>query len=376
MATGLENLEIYQLAEELEIKVYEITKKFPAEEKYRSVDQLRRSSSSVSDNITKDYSRFSFNDKINKFYIAQAEAEETKRGLGRACKKGFISKEVTDELIERYTILIKKIDGHIKFLNHSKTSLQQSNQFQSQGTKASKQRSNQSVSLLLVLLIISTLLMAGLTVGDLVLRHAQATKAIEFSDMAYFAAESGIEKVVYKVFKEYCNISTSACAVNGTLLNGAQYIINQSDIVVDSVSSPWLATVSAGRSLQISLDINGATYPTSITISQNGSSPTDLIFWQCQTETAGSRICKTSNPAPSQIFYSSLPQTLSLSPSDHYYKIRINNRGSQSETYSFTFSGSLPIGLKINEAIGKYKGYVRKIRSIFPHYSKWQIIAP
>lgn len=38
MATGLENLRIYKLAEDLEIKVHEITKKFPKDEIYRSVD--------------------------------------------------------------------------------------------------------------------------------------------------------------------------------------------------------------------------------------------------------------------------------------------------------------------------------------------------
>lgn len=43
MATGLENLKIYAMAEALELDVHEITKSFPTDEKYRSVDQLRRS---------------------------------------------------------------------------------------------------------------------------------------------------------------------------------------------------------------------------------------------------------------------------------------------------------------------------------------------
>lgn len=53
MATGLENLWIYKLAEDLEIKIHEVTKSFPSDEIFRSVDQLRRSSSSVSDNIAR-----------------------------------------------------------------------------------------------------------------------------------------------------------------------------------------------------------------------------------------------------------------------------------------------------------------------------------
>lgn len=50
MVTGLENLWIYKLAEDLEVEVHEITKTFPRDEIFRSVDQLRRSSSSVSNN--------------------------------------------------------------------------------------------------------------------------------------------------------------------------------------------------------------------------------------------------------------------------------------------------------------------------------------
>lgn len=377
MTTGLENLEIYKLAEELELEVFELTKNFPSDEKFRSVDQLRRSSTSVSDNIAEGYSRFSFNDKINKFYIARAETEETKRGIERAYKKGFISEVSAVELIDKYTVLIKGINGYIKFLSRQKENKE------NPSTQAPKYPSNQSISLLLVLLIISTLLMAGLTIGDLVLRHAQATKGIEFSELAYFAAESAIEKVVYKVFKEYCNINTASCqpgaggAATGYLwTNGPEYTINQSNIVVDTVSSPWLATVSAGHAFQFSLDINGATYPTSLNISQNGNSPSELIVWQCETEDSGPRVCK-STPAPSQTFYPDLPQTInSLDPANYYYKIRINNRGNQEETYSIAFTGSLPIGLKINEAVGKYKNYTRKIKSVSPHFSKWQITGP
>lgn len=47
MATGLENLKIYKMAEDLEIEVHKITVNFPKDEKFRSVDQLRRSSASV-----------------------------------------------------------------------------------------------------------------------------------------------------------------------------------------------------------------------------------------------------------------------------------------------------------------------------------------
>jgi len=107
MATGLENLEIYKLAERLEIYVHKITATFSKEEKYRSVDQLRRSSSSVVNNIAESYGRYSYGDKINKLYIARGEAEETRKGIERACKKGFITKKINNFVNKQYKIFTK-----------------------------------------------------------------------------------------------------------------------------------------------------------------------------------------------------------------------------------------------------------------------------
>jgi four helix bundle protein len=116
MATGLENLWIYRLAEDLEIEVHEITKKFPKDEIYRNVDQLRRSSASVSNNIAESYYKSSVKEKIRFLNIARGETEETKRNIGRSFRKGFILKEKSADLINRYTILLKGIHAYIKFL--------------------------------------------------------------------------------------------------------------------------------------------------------------------------------------------------------------------------------------------------------------------
>lgn len=79
MATGLENLKIYQAAEELELKVHELTKNYPRDEKYRSIDQLRRSSAAVTNNIAEAYNKKSVKEKIHILRdIAKCEAEETK----------------------------------------------------------------------------------------------------------------------------------------------------------------------------------------------------------------------------------------------------------------------------------------------------------
>lgn len=118
MATGLENLKIYNMAEELELKVFEITKSFPRDEKYRSVDQLRRSSSSATNNIAEGYNRYSFKEKTRYMEVAKGEAEETKRNILRSSKKGFLPAEEATKIAEEYTELLRAISGYIRFLKN------------------------------------------------------------------------------------------------------------------------------------------------------------------------------------------------------------------------------------------------------------------
>lgn len=119
MATGLENLKIYQIAEMLELEVHELTKYHPSDEKYRSIDQLRRSSASVANNIAEAYNKGSLKEKIHIIRdVVKCEAEETKRNLIRCAKKNFESNKSLS-LAEKYTELIKVISGYIRFLNSS-----------------------------------------------------------------------------------------------------------------------------------------------------------------------------------------------------------------------------------------------------------------
>ena len=117
MKGGIDDLKIYKLAERLEIFIYKVTKRFPSDEKFRSVDQLRRSSSSVSDNIAEAYHRYHYKDKIHRLCIARGEAGETRSGIIRAYKKGFTTEKIAVFVYDKYTELIKGINGYIKYLN-------------------------------------------------------------------------------------------------------------------------------------------------------------------------------------------------------------------------------------------------------------------
>lgn len=120
MATGLENLWIYTLAEDLEIEVYQVTKAFPRHELYKSIDQLRRSSASVANNIAESYHKPSTKEKVRMLTIALGEAEETKRNLHRSLRKGFLQHDACVSLEEKYTTLLKGIHAFIRFVEVGK----------------------------------------------------------------------------------------------------------------------------------------------------------------------------------------------------------------------------------------------------------------
>lgn len=223
-------------------------------------------------------------------------------------------------------------------------------------------RIKDGVSILLVLLIVSALLVAGIAVTDLIIRHTRVTKGVEFSEQAYFAAESAIEKVLYKVFKEHCTIGTN-CGVSGDLgISGLSYEITNANVIADTSLSPWSQEVGSGKSLVFDLDLNGVTYPGTITIGSASMFSSDLII--LEREKTGSTWSTNASKTEADF-----PHTLNVA-SDKYYKIRINNRHTAAQTYAFTFSGNLPIGLKINESIGRYRSYTRKIQTTVP---KWQL---
>lgn len=117
MPLGLDTLKIYKMAEELELAVYELTKTFPPDERFRSVDQLSRSSSSVTNNIAEAYRRRSIADRERILRdICCGEAEETRTNLLRCAKKGFCDPVKAAHIALRYNELIKAVYGFLRFL--------------------------------------------------------------------------------------------------------------------------------------------------------------------------------------------------------------------------------------------------------------------
>ncbi len=59
---GIDDFELYQLARAFRIKIYQLAKSLPADEKYVLRSQMRRAALSISNNIAEDHGRWFYQD--------------------------------------------------------------------------------------------------------------------------------------------------------------------------------------------------------------------------------------------------------------------------------------------------------------------------
>ena len=110
------DLEVYQLAMAASMKLFELSKRFPLEEKYSLTDQVRRSSRSVCANIAEAWRKRRYpNAFVSKLSDAEAEAAETQVWIEFSAKSGYLPSEQADELDKRYENIQGKI---VNMLSH------------------------------------------------------------------------------------------------------------------------------------------------------------------------------------------------------------------------------------------------------------------
>jgi len=92
---------VYKKAFKLAMEIYEISKKFPKEEKYSLTDQIRRSSRSVCANIAEAYrKRLYIKYFVSKLTDSDAENSETVVWLDFALECNYLEKEFHSRLLQ------------------------------------------------------------------------------------------------------------------------------------------------------------------------------------------------------------------------------------------------------------------------------------
>ena len=111
---GYKDLNVYKLAYSLSMEIFEVTKKFPKEEKYSLTDQIRRSSRSITANIAEGWKKRRYPKLfVNKLIDAAGEASETEVWLDYSLDCGYIKHEIHKNLIAKCDEINRMLHGMI-----------------------------------------------------------------------------------------------------------------------------------------------------------------------------------------------------------------------------------------------------------------------
>jgi len=112
-----EDLEVYQIAFDTAMTIFEVSKKFPQEEKYSLIDQIRRSSRSVCANLAEAWRRRRYKASfLSKLNDAEAEAAESQVWLKFAVKCQYLDLERGRQLYSQYNQILGMI---VKMINNA-----------------------------------------------------------------------------------------------------------------------------------------------------------------------------------------------------------------------------------------------------------------
>jgi four helix bundle protein len=103
-------LDVYRMAMDAAVHIFELSKGFPVEEKYSLTDQVRRCSRSVCANIAEAWRKRRYpNAFVSKLSDAEAEAAETEVWLELAVRCGYLERATSAALEQEYEHMLGKL---------------------------------------------------------------------------------------------------------------------------------------------------------------------------------------------------------------------------------------------------------------------------
>ena len=114
---SVEDLDVFKLSHQLALKIYFITTKFPREEIFSLVDQMRRAASSVGMNLMEGAMRLSSKEYRQFVGIARGSAGEVCYQLLLAKDLQYINQETYRELRSDYNRVIQMLSRLSQTLN-------------------------------------------------------------------------------------------------------------------------------------------------------------------------------------------------------------------------------------------------------------------
>ncbi|MGN7784565.1 four helix bundle protein [Niabella sp. 22666] len=113
---SFEDLEVWKRARVLKKEISNLVKGFPDDEKYRLVDQLKRSTRSIGTQISEGHGRQTYPDRIRFCVIARGSLSETLNHLIDALDEDFITEAQMQLFRNKITDVEKVLNGYISYL--------------------------------------------------------------------------------------------------------------------------------------------------------------------------------------------------------------------------------------------------------------------
>ncbi|MEO5961154.1 MAG: four helix bundle protein [Opitutaceae bacterium] len=115
MVTHFTELNVYQKSFELAGRIFILSKRWPAEEKYSLTDQIRRAARSVGANLAESWGKRRYEAHfISKLSDADAENYEVEHWLLRAPRDGHLAATETKELLDAKREVGRMLGGMIQ----------------------------------------------------------------------------------------------------------------------------------------------------------------------------------------------------------------------------------------------------------------------
>ena len=121
MSNKFEKLDVYREAHSFVILIYKLTSKFPKDESFGLISQIRRASVSVVANIVEGNARNHKKEFIQFLYLSNGSLEEVKYYLILSKDLGYLSTSEYDDLQVRAEKISKMINGLIRYLRKLKS---------------------------------------------------------------------------------------------------------------------------------------------------------------------------------------------------------------------------------------------------------------
>jgi four helix bundle protein len=110
------DLDVWKIAHNLTLKLYEMTKSFPSEERFRLTDQICRAATSIPTNIAEGKGRTSLREYLQFLSIARGSVEEVKYLLLLSRDLSYISESAYSDMANQSDQVARMLNGLMRSL--------------------------------------------------------------------------------------------------------------------------------------------------------------------------------------------------------------------------------------------------------------------